>query len=78
MKNVYIIHGWEGSPKEYLHQWLKNQLEKRGFKVVVPKMPDPSAPRIKAWINKIKSLKKNLELILSLNTTKAILLSVII
>lgn len=56
MKNVYIIHGWEGSPKEYLHVWLKTELEKKGFNVLVPKMPNPSVPIIKDWVNKIKEI----------------------
>lgn len=58
MKNAYIIHGWEGSPKEYLHQWLKDELENNGFKVVVPNMPNPSVPIIEDWINKIKEISQ--------------------
>ena len=26
MKTVYIIHGWEGSPREPMHKWIKKEL----------------------------------------------------
>ncbi|MEX2369230.1 MAG: alpha/beta hydrolase [Candidatus Paceibacterota bacterium] len=53
MKSVYIIHGWDGSPEEPLHQWLKAQLESKGYQVTVPAMPNPEVPVIKDWILKI-------------------------
>lgn len=52
-KRVFIIHGWEGSPAEPMHQWLKNELEEKGFEVTVPAMPDPETPRIPDWLEKI-------------------------
>lgn len=54
MKNVYIIHGWGGSPNEPMLQWLKSSLEKRGFNVSIPVLPDTEAPEINAWVNKIR------------------------
>jgi hypothetical protein len=54
MRNVYIIHGWDGSPDEPMLQWLKSSLERRGFSVSVPVMPDTEAPEINAWVNKIR------------------------
>ena len=53
MRKVYIIHGWEGSPKEPMHQWVKNELEKKGFFIVVPRMPNPEKPEIDSWVNKL-------------------------
>ncbi len=53
MKTVYIIHGWEGSPKEPMHQWMKSELEKNGFNVIAPRMPNPEHPKIDQWVNKI-------------------------
>ena len=46
MRIAYIIHGWEGSPKEPMHQWMKNELEKNGFKVIASRMPDPEIQRL--------------------------------
>ncbi|MDP2598322.1 MAG: alpha/beta hydrolase [Candidatus Liptonbacteria bacterium] len=50
---VYIIHGWEGSPKEPMLRWLKSSLEKKSYGVAVPAMPNPGVPKIKAWVGKL-------------------------
>lgn len=55
-KRVFIIHGWGGSPDEPLHGWLKSELEKNGFKVVVPEMPNSEEPEIEAWVSKLKEI----------------------
>lgn len=49
-KRVFIIHGWEGYPEEGWFPWLKTELEKRGFLVAVPAMPNPAEPKIEVWI----------------------------
>lgn len=49
-KRVYIIHGWGGSPNKNWIPWLKSELEKRGYKVFAPEMPDTDAPQIGAWV----------------------------
>lgn len=61
MKKVYIIHGWRGYPKEGWFPWLKKELEKRGFNVHIPKMPDADTPNIKNWINFINKNVKDLD-----------------
>lgn len=58
MKTVYIIHGWGGSPEEPLLQWLKSELEKKGYKAVVPAMPDTETPVIDAWVAKLGEIVK--------------------
>ncbi len=59
MKKVYIIHGWGGTPKEPMHVWLKNNLEKKGFEAIVPEMPNSEEPKINEWISKLKNICKN-------------------
>ncbi len=54
MKRVFIIHGWNGNPDEGWFPWLKSELEKNGFNVFTPAMPEPARPRIDEWVNKIK------------------------
>ena len=49
-KRVFIIHGWEGYPEENWFPWLKRELEKKGFKVQVPQLPDAENPRIENWV----------------------------
>ena len=56
MKTVYIIHGWDGSPEEPLHKWLKAELEGRGYTVVAPLMPNSAEPVIESWVAKLKEL----------------------
>lgn len=50
MKRVFIIHGWRGTPYNHYHKWLKSELEKLGFEVFIPAMPDTESPVIEKWI----------------------------
>lgn len=56
VKRVFIIHGWEGSPKTGWKPWLKTKLEKLGFKVFAPQMPNASHPKMKEWINHLTKI----------------------
>lgn len=58
MKNIYIIHGWDGSPEEPMLKWLKLNLEKEGSRVAVPEMPEPDVPKIETWMGKLKETIK--------------------
>jgi len=50
MKRVFIVHGWSGYPGECWFPWLKQELEKRGFQVSVPQMPDADSPAMDTWV----------------------------
>lgn len=50
VKKVFLIHGWEGYPEEGWRPWLKKELEKNGFNVFVPAMPNPKHPKMNAWV----------------------------
>lgn len=50
MKRVFIIHGWGGFPEEAWFPWLKQQLERKGFQVSVPSMPETENPKIETWV----------------------------
>ena len=61
MKTVYIIHRWAGKPKEPMYDWIKKELEKNNFSVIVPEMPNSEKPEIKSWVqklNKVVNLKE--------------------
>jgi hypothetical protein len=49
-KRVFIIHGWGGYPQEGWFPWLKSELEKKGFVITVPVMPDTDTPVIEKWV----------------------------
>ncbi len=53
-KRVFIIHGWDGYPEEGCFPWLKKELEKRGFQVFNPAMPEPLNPQINTWVSFLK------------------------
>lgn len=50
MKRSFLVHGWEGNPDNCWFPWLKAELEKQGFKVIVPALPNPAEPKIDAWV----------------------------
>ena len=56
MKRAIIVHGWGGKPEHGWYLWLKRELEKKGFSVRVPQMPDTEKPKIKAWVNKLNKI----------------------
>ena len=51
MKRAFIIHGWQGRPKDGWRPWLRKELEKRKFSVSVPAMPDTEHPKMDAWVS---------------------------
>lgn len=54
MKTAFIIHGWDGSPKEPMLLSLKAAFAKKGYAVIVPEMPDPAKPKIDPWVEKLQ------------------------
>ena len=55
-KRVFIIHGWGGGPEGACLPWLKNKLEKIGYEVLAPQMPNTDEPVIEEWINHISEI----------------------
>ena len=51
---TFIVHRWDGKPNSDWYPWLKKELEKKGFNVGVPKMPNTSAPQIDEWVSHLK------------------------
>ncbi|HET9946471.1 MAG TPA: alpha/beta hydrolase [Patescibacteria group bacterium] len=50
MKNAIIFHGTGETPNHYWYPWLKKELEKRGFSVSIPQLPDTDHPDVKKWL----------------------------
>jgi len=57
MKNVLILHGTQGNSKENWFPWLKLELEKKGYKVWLPDLPDANIPNLKKYNDFILSNK---------------------
>lgn len=58
MKAV-IVHRWDGNPQSDWYSWLKKELEKRKWKVIIQKMPNTSEPEITAWVNYLNKVVGN-------------------
>jgi hypothetical protein len=53
MKRAIVVHGWAGSPSSDWMPWAKKSLERKGFEVSVPEMPETDNPKITPWVNKL-------------------------
>lgn len=58
-KRAFLIHGWGGSPQRDFLGWLKQELEKNGYSVEIPSMPESEHPRIEKWIPFLVDTIKN-------------------
>ncbi len=50
-----IVHGWDFNPSMHWYPWLKRELEKKGYEVIIPEMPNTSEPTITAWVSHLKN-----------------------
>jgi uncharacterized protein len=55
-ERAFIIHGYLGYPAEAWLPWLKAMLERRGYQVWLPAMPNPDRPAIPEWVDFIGKL----------------------
>jgi len=51
MKDAYIVHRWDATPEDDWYLSLSEGLQKQGYKVTVPAMPDTDAPVMEAWVD---------------------------
>jgi len=56
MKKAFVVHGWGGGPETDWLPWLKSELEKRGYEIYVPEMPDTEVPVIEKWVSHLGSV----------------------
>jgi len=54
MKKVIIVHCWEGYPDYCWYPWVKEKLEKEGYKVIIPEMPETNFPKLSGWLPKLR------------------------
>lgn len=66
MKNAIILHGIGSNPNEFWFPYIKKGLEKKGYQVSIPQLPDKDNPNIKTylpWILKKEVFNKETVLI---------------
>lgn len=61
MKRAFIIHGWDYDPNMNWYPWLKKELEKNGFVVSIPEMPNTSEPKIEEWVTYLRNIVGTLD-----------------
>lgn len=44
MKKAVLLHGTDGSPNDHWFPWLRKDLEKRGYDVFAPELPENHTP----------------------------------
>jgi uncharacterized protein len=49
-----ILHGWGSTSKDNWFPWLKATLEKEGYAVACPDLPDPQNPSQAAWLETVR------------------------
>ncbi len=47
MKNVVILHGTGETKDSFWYPWITRELEKRGYDVSIPHLPDADIPSLK-------------------------------
>jgi len=59
MKKALILEAWYNKPEDNWYPWLKKELEKKGYKVLVPDLPDQRTdhPSLAKQIKFIDDLK---------------------
>jgi hypothetical protein len=53
MIRVIIVHQWMAGADGDWRPWLTQELEKLGYQVTVPEMPDIDTPVIEKWVGKL-------------------------
>ena len=53
MGRFLLLHGWNGNKPEHWQEWLASELTSAGHDVSLPRMPDPTAPRLAAWLTNL-------------------------
>ena len=54
MKRAIIVHCWSGIPDYCWYPQTKRELEKEGFNVQVPEMPETDAPEFSRWLKTLQ------------------------
>jgi uncharacterized protein len=55
--NIIMIHGYEGSPNNHWHPYIKTEMEKHGVEVFAPQMPTEYT--VEAWLESLKEISEH-------------------
>ena len=55
-KRLLLLHGFKGTPDiPVWYKWLKEELEPRGWELMIPLLPSPAAPKVEEWNRAIEN-----------------------
>jgi len=54
MKTILILHGISGHAGIHWQQWLHDELQKQGFKVIMPNLSNSGHPNRKEWLAEVR------------------------
>lgn len=60
MANAILIHGLKGNPDNHWFPWIKKELEKRGYTVYAPSLPNKN-PSLEEWEEAFNEYRKYLD-----------------
>ncbi|OTA17336.1 esterase [Xenorhabdus vietnamensis] len=55
-KKIIIVHGYTASSSSNWFPWLKEKLNQQGAEVIVPTMPESSAPKPEKWAKMLMNI----------------------
>lgn len=58
MKKILLLHGYNGFPEVF--NWIKEELEKNGYKVIMPNFPVQKEVRYNIWKEQLDKIKEEL------------------
>ncbi|MBU0458276.1 alpha/beta fold hydrolase, partial [Patescibacteria group bacterium] len=61
MPNAFIFHGTGGHSEENWFPWMKKELIKLGYDVIIPNFPEPDNPTPDNWYPVIDELKEKVD-----------------
>src|SRR4030067_3170430 len=53
---LIMVHGWAGTPTGGWFPWLASEMGQRGWKVLVPAMPNTNNPKQAEWVPFLKQI----------------------
>ena len=60
MKNIYLVHCWDGTSNDGWYPWIENQLSNTDTQVIRFDMPNTEIPTIEEWVDTLNSKVDNL------------------
>ncbi|MCS6776657.1 MAG: alpha/beta hydrolase [Chloroherpetonaceae bacterium] len=56
-----VLHGWGGNKPEHWQEHLVARLTEAGQLVHYPRMPDPAAPNLTAWLDRVETTLQEIQ-----------------